>query len=108
MLVGGTRYTPAAKKHARASRVELVEGGYASFDLFGHELVPQHIIAEDSEVQLVLDHYGMKKSQLPRILRDDPAARVLGAKVGQIVRIERASPTAGPIYYYRLVVDTPL
>jgi DNA-directed RNA polymerase subunit H (RpoH/RPB5) len=50
----------------------------------------------------------MKKSQLPRILRDDPAARVLGAKVGQIVRIERASPTAGPIYYYRLVVDTPL
>ncbi|MCK4484870.1 MAG: DNA-directed RNA polymerase subunit H [Candidatus Thorarchaeota archaeon] len=106
MLVGGTRYTPAAKKHARATRVELVEGGYASFDLFGHELVPQHTIAEDSEVQLVLNHYGIKKSQLPRILRDDPAARVLGAKVGQVIRIGRTSPTAGSIYYYRLVVDT--
>lgn len=106
MLVGGTRYTPAAKKHARATRVELVDGGYASFDLFGHELVPQHIIAEDSEVDLVLSHYGIKKSQLPRILRDDPAARVLGAKVGQIIRIERASHTAGSVYYYRLVVDS--
>jgi len=107
MLVGGTRYTPAAKKHARDTRVELVEGGYASFDLFGHELVPPHIIAEDSEVQLVLDHYGIKKPQLPRILRDDAAARVLGAKIGQVIRIERASPTAGSIYYYRLVVDAP-
>ncbi len=106
MLVGGTRYTPAAKKHARATRVELVEGGYASFDLFGHELVPQHTIAEDSEIDLVLNHYGIKKSQLPRILRDDPAARVLGAKVGQVIRIGRTSPTAGSIYYYRLVVDT--
>ncbi|MHA1484531.1 MAG: hypothetical protein ACTSPR_04340, partial [Candidatus Thorarchaeota archaeon] len=58
MLVGGTRYTPAAKKHARKIRVELVDGGYASFDLFGHELVPQHTIAEDSEIDLVLTHYG--------------------------------------------------
>ncbi len=107
MLVGGTRYTPAAKKYARITRVELVEGGYASFDLFGHELVPQHTIAEESEVQLVLSHYGMEKRQLPRILRDDPAARVLGAKVEQVIRIERASPTAGSIYYYRLVVDAP-
>ena len=108
MLVGGSRYTPAAKKHARATRVELVYGGYASFDLFGHELVPQHTIAEDSEVQLLLDHYGMKKSQLPRILRDDPAARVLGAKLGQVIRVARSSPTSGSIYYYRLVVDAPL
>ena len=107
MLVGGTRYTPAAKKYARITRVELVEGGYASFDLFGHELVPQHIIAEESEVQLVLSHYGIKKRQLPRILRDDPAARVLGAKVEQVIRIERASPTSGSIYYYRLVADAP-
>jgi len=108
MLVGGIRYTPAAKKFARDMRVELVEGGYASFDLFEHELVPRHTIAEESEVQLVLNHYGMKKFQLPRILRNDPAVRVLGAKIRQVIRIERASPTAGSTYYYRLVVDAPL
>lgn len=106
MLVGGSRFTPAAKKHARAMRVELVEGGYASFELFGHELVPKHTIASDDEVTLVLGHYGIEKPQFPRIRREDPAARVLGAKIGQIVRIERDSQTAGKIYYYRLVVDS--
>ncbi|MHA2085820.1 MAG: DNA-directed RNA polymerase subunit H [Candidatus Thorarchaeota archaeon] len=85
--------------------MELVEGGYASFELFGHELVPKHIIATDEEVQLVLGHYGIEKSQLPRIRREDPAARVLGAKISQVIRIERESPTAGKVYYYRLVVD---
>ena len=45
MLVGGSRFTPAAKKVALTSRIELVVGNYASFDLFKHELVPPHIIA---------------------------------------------------------------
>jgi DNA-directed RNA polymerase subunit H len=106
MLVGGTRFTPASKKYAKVSRVELVEGNYASFDLFGHELVPTHIIAEDSEIQLVLEHYGIDKTHLPRIQSRDPAARVLGAIPGQIIRIERESPTAGVAFYYRLVVDS--
>jgi DNA-directed RNA polymerase subunit H len=106
MLVGGLRFTPAAKKMAQLSRVELVDGGYASFDLFEHELVPMHVIAAEDEVQLVLDHYGIEKNQLPRIFRDDPAVRVLGARPGQVVRIERDSPTAGKSFYYRLVVDS--
>ena len=107
MLVGGSRFTPASKKHSREVRVELVEGGYASFDLFEHDLVPKHIIAEQSEVDLVLTHYGIVKTQLPRILRDDPAARVLGARPGQVIRIERDSQTSGTAFYYRLVVDGP-
>jgi len=106
MLVGGARFTPASKKYAKSARVELVEGNYASFDLFGHELVPAHVIAEDGEVEMVLEHYGIKKTHLPRIQVRDPAARVLGARPGQVVRIERDSPTAGTAYYYRLVVDS--
>jgi DNA-directed RNA polymerase subunit H len=106
MLVGGNRFTPASKKYAKVSKVELVEGNYASFDLFGHELVPTHIIAEESEIQLVLKHYGIHKTHLPRIQSRDPAARVLGAVPGQIIRVERASPTAGVAFYYRLVVDS--
>ncbi len=106
MLVGGSRFTPASKKYAKISRVELVDGGYASFDLFNHELVPPHVIAEESEIQLVLNHYGIDKTHLPRIQTRDPAARVLGARPGQVIRIERESPTAGVAFYYRLVVDT--
>jgi len=106
MFVGGLRFTPAAKKIALVSRIELVDGGYASFDLFEHELVPPHIIAAEDEIQLVLDHYGIEKKQLPRILRDDPAAKVLGARPGQVIRIQRESATAGTAFYYRLVVGS--
>ena len=106
MLVGGARFTPASSKHAKVTRVELVAGHYASFDLFEHEMVPPHVIAADTEVQMVLDHYGINKTHLPRILVRDPAARVLGARPGQIIRIERESPVAGRSYYYRLVVDS--
>ena len=106
MIVGGVRFTPAAKKHARRIRVELVEGGYPSYDLFGHQLVPKHTIASKEEIDLVLEHYGIQKNKLPRILREDPAAKILGAKAGQVIRIERESATAGKTYYYRLVVDT--
>jgi DNA-directed RNA polymerase subunit H (RpoH/RPB5) len=105
MLVGGSRFTPAAKKYARMTKVELVEGNYSSFDLFHHETVPNHIIAKNEEIELVLNHYGISKPQLPRILREDPAVKVLGAKAGQVIRVERESPTAGTTYYYRLVVD---
>jgi DNA-directed RNA polymerase subunit H len=106
MLVGGSRFTPASKKYAKISRVELVDGGYASFDLFEHELVPPHIIAADEEIQLVLEHFGIEKNQLPRIFRDDPAVKVLGARSGQVIRIERESLTAGKSFYYRLVVES--
>ncbi|MBD3407673.1 MAG: DNA-directed RNA polymerase subunit H [Candidatus Lokiarchaeota archaeon] len=106
MIVGGARFTPAAKKHSRKNGIELVEGNYASFDLFGHELVPEHTIADSDEVDLVLDHYGIDKPHLPRIRRDDPAVRVLGARTGQVIRVERDSATAGRTYYYRLVIDS--
>ncbi|MFX1483461.1 MAG: DNA-directed RNA polymerase subunit H [Promethearchaeota archaeon] len=81
-------------------------GNYSSFDLFDHELVPPHVIAGADEVKLVLEHYGIDKSQLPRIFRNDPAVKVLGARPGQVLRIERNSPVAGMTYYYRLVVDS--
>jgi DNA-directed RNA polymerase subunit H len=105
MLVGGFRVTPAAKKFSRQNRIELVDAGYASFDLFGHDLVPHHIIADESEVKLVLNYFGITRSQLPRIRRSDAAVKLLGAKKGQVVRVHRDSPTAGQVYYYRLVSE---
>ncbi len=105
LLVGGARFTPAAKKFAVEARIELVIGGYASFDIFGHELVPIHTIMSEGEVQELLDHYGITKSELPRVLKDDPAVRAIGAKVGQVVKIMRSSDTAGRVPYFRVVVD---
>ena len=105
MLVGGVRFTPAAKKHASRTRVELVVGNYASFDIFDHNLVPHHGIADEAEIELILKHYGITKSQLPRISKEDPAAKAIGAKAGNVIRIDRESPIAGKTFYYRVVAD---
>ena len=69
-----------------------------------HELVPKHEILEDSEVELLLKKYGIKKENLPKILSDDPVVKAIGAKEGQVLKITRRSPTAGKSNYYRLVV----
>jgi DNA-directed RNA polymerase subunit H len=36
---------------------------------------------------------------------NDPAAKEIGAKVGDIIRIVRRSPTARQSIFYRLVID---
>jgi DNA-directed RNA polymerase subunit H (RpoH/RPB5) len=41
------------------------------------------------------------KAQLPSILESDAMARYIGARPGDVVRIERKSPTAGETVFYR-------
>lgn len=69
-----------------------------------HILVPKHELLTEEEAKRVLETLKLKKEQLPKIKVDDPIAREIGAKVGDIVRIERESPTSGRSIVYRLVV----
>ena len=77
----------------------------AEFDVMDHFLVPKHIVLSANEVEKVLEKYNSKRDQLPKILITDPCVKVIGAKVGDIIRIERESPTSGVSIAYRIVVD---
>ena len=73
-------------------------------DISKHSLVPKHTILNDKEKKELLKKYSITLNQLPRILTSDPMVEKLDAKIGDVIKITRNSPTAGPIQYYRVVV----
>jgi DNA-directed RNA polymerase subunit H len=73
-------------------------------DISRHKLVPKHIILGDKEREELLKRYKINLNQLPRLLTSDPMVKKLDAKVGDVVKIERESGTAGKTIYYRVVV----
>ncbi len=68
-----------------------------------HGLVPKHEILGESEVETLFATYTLSPQHLPVIFIDDPTLISLNPKMGDIVRITRASPTAGTAIMYRRV-----
>lgn len=75
-----------------------------AIDVLNHKLVPKMRILTEKEKDHVLKKYNVLDAQLPKIYSSDPAALALGAKLGDIVEIERNDMT-GKYNFYRLVID---
>lgn len=69
-----------------------------------HKMVPKHEILNEDEVKKILSEYTIEKEQLPKIRISDPTAIAIKAKVGDVIRITRQSPTAGKSFFYRYVI----
>ena len=72
-----------------------------------HAMVPDHKIMSEDEVSDLLARYNITTEQLPKIYHDDPAVKEIGANADDVIRIIRASHTAGRAEACRLVVRRP-
>jgi len=61
----------------------------------------------EEEVSELLSRYNITTEQLPKVFHDDPAVKSIGANVDDVIRIVRASHTAGRAEAYRLVIKRP-
>jgi DNA-directed RNA polymerase subunit H (RpoH/RPB5) len=70
-----------------------------------HVMVPKHELVPTEQHKDLLDSmFITEKKMLPHITSADPIIRCIGGLPGDIVRIERPSPSAGTYTVYRLVV----
>ena len=76
-----------------------------SYDIFDHQLVPKHELLSKKEAEELMRAFHIRPYQLPYIVTSDPAVEALAAKMGDILRVTRKSPTAGEVVVYRYVVD---
>ncbi len=76
------------------------------FNISRHMLVPKHeLINDEVEINKIMANYQLRsRTQLPIILKTDPMAKYLYAKVGNLVRVTRISPTCGTNIVYRCVM----
>ena len=67
-----------------------------------HEYVPQHIKLREEEVADFMKKYMIRsKLDMSRIYPNDPIAKWLGLKYGDIVKIIRYNENSGESFYYR-------
>ncbi len=125
IIVVQSGMTPSAKQAlidmAPKYSLEQFREAELMINITEHELVPQHVVMTPEEKKELLLRYKLKELQLPRIQQSDPVARYFGLRRGQVsfsfcvcclvtimshfqvVRIVRASETAGKYITYRLV-----
>ncbi|UWG47125.1 DNA-directed RNA polymerase subunit H [Halanaeroarchaeum sp. HSR-CO] len=73
-------------------------------DVSQHELVPEHTVLSDDEVEGVLEEYDITPTDLPKIKRKDPALPD-DAEPGDVIKIVRDSRTTENAIVYRLVIE---
>jgi len=85
--------------------IQLFDINKLSFNVTKHELVPKHTIISDEQKNNIMKKYQLSDElKFPAIKKNDPVAKYLGMKPGQVCEITRPSETYGIYTNYRLCV----
>jgi len=104
ILIAELPFTSYAKKEAKKHKIDLFTADRLKISLLEHDMIPKHEILSAEELEDVLNKYNITVDQLPKIKVTDPVCELIGAKLSQVLKITRNSPTAEKAVYYRLVV----
>ena len=101
-----TRELPMQGKSSVDENTQIFRIDELLVNITKHVIVPRHIpIRSQEEINSILQMYSLKiPQQVPLIQTSDPIARYLALKPGELVRIERPSPSAGTYVLYRCCV----
>lgn len=94
-----TKKAPTKKKAAP----EVVTSDKQVFEVRTHRLVPTHYILNQQEIEELFTTYKVSPQNLPIIFVNDASLAGMDVKMGDIIRITRASPTAGTAVFFRRV-----
>ena len=70
-----------------------------------HVLMPKMKKLSEKEAQKVLETYRLTVKEMPSILQADAGLAGLDVSEGDMIMIERDSPTSGKTVFYRVVVN---
>ena len=73
------------------------------YSVLKHVLVPKHTILNEDEKKQVFEKFKINSNNLPKISTTDPVVKEIGAKEGDVLKIDRKSPVSGSTTYYRIV-----
>lgn len=87
-----------------ADKLQLFHSKQLIFDITTHRKIPPHRILSNEEKTAFLEKWRIHPSKMPAIDSQDPMAKWIGARPGDIVEILRKSETAGSTPYWRVCV----
>ncbi|CAA6662095.1 unnamed protein product [Spirodela intermedia] len=84
--------------------VEIFQINELLVNVTKHVLMQAHEILTEEDKQKLLNKYGLKENQLPRMLASDAIARYYGLEPGQVVKVTHDGEDTGFHATYRCVV----
>lgn len=85
------------------SKLQIFNINELQFNISKHNLVPKHEIIDDKSIKDIIGLYNLESiTQLPVILKNDPMAKYLNLKLGDVVKITRINSTNGETTAWRV------